>query len=333
VTLTDLGARRDHLDRLTGPYGLFEHALFDEPRRDEGYTLDDNARAVVVLIRTMHEPSLADLEPYLGFLMSASSGAGWHNRLTERGGWADDSGPDDTIGRAYWGLGELAGAGLHDDLAVGLLSGVTSFETPHLRSLAYAMLGASAALRAGVLESSMESFLFSALRRIPPPMSPRWAWPESRLTYANGRIPQAMIAAGSLIDDRSLLEGLDLLQWLIEIERGESGFSFTPVGGRGPGDPRPAFDQQPIEAWAMADACATALAADGDELWRDSARMAAGWFLGENDSGHALYDPHTGGGYDGLHADGVNKNQGAESTLAALGTLGGWALIEARACG
>ncbi|MFZ0013872.1 MAG: glycosyltransferase [Acidimicrobiia bacterium] len=333
MTVTGVSARDDHLSRLTGPHGLFEHACFDEPRRNEGYTLDDNARAVVVTIMTTREPSRADLEPYLGFLMSAPTPAGWHNRMSESGDWVDDSGPDDTCGRAFWGLGALAEARLHDDFAVELLSRVTSFETPHLRSLAYAMLGAAAALRAGVLESAMEAFLVAALRRIPSPTSPRWAWPEGRLTYANGRIPQAIIAAGALVDDTALLMGLDLLHWLIETERGKNGFSFTPVGGWEPGEPRPGFDQQPIEAWAMSDACATAFAVDCDELWRNSARMAAEWFQGENDTGIALYDPHTGGGYDGLHVDGVNQNQGAESTLAALGALAGWEGLEATACG
>jgi hypothetical protein len=229
-------------------------------------------------------------------------------------------GADDTIGRAFWGLGELAFAGFHDDFTLESLAMLPSFETPHLRSLSYAMLGAAAALRAGVLESEMESFLVHALGLIRPPMD-GWMWPEQRLAYANGRIPQAIIAAGSLVDHQALLHGLDLLHWLIEVERGENGFSFTPVGGWAPDEPRPGFDQQPIEAWAMADACTTALGADSDELWNDAIRMASGWFLGENDIGRAVYDPGTGAGYDGLHIDGVNQNRGAESTLAALGTF------------
>ena len=80
-------------------------------------------------------------------------------------------------------------------------------------------------------------------------------------------------------------------------------------------------DQQPIEAAATADACATAAAVTGDDRWDAPLFQSIAWFLGDNDSGTVMYDPHTGGGYDGLKADGPNPNQGAESTLALLSTL------------
>ena len=126
----------------------------------------------------------------------------------------------------------------------------------------------------------------------------------------------------SALDDWTLRQqGLDLLGWLLECETGEDHLSPTPAAGRGPGDVRPAFDQQPIEVSTLADACARAATIDPASIWPDGVRAAAGWFMGNNDAQQVMWDPETGGGFDGLHADGVNRNQGAESSLAVLSTL------------
>jgi hypothetical protein len=93
------------------------------------------------------------------------------------------------------------------------------------------------------------------------------------------------------------------------------------VGGAGPGDARPAFDQQPIEVAALADACARAASVDGERRWLDGINAAEAWFLGNNDGRHVMWDEETGGGYDGLTPSGANLNEGAESTLALLATL------------
>ena len=131
-----------------------------------------------------------------------------------------------------------------------------------------------------------------------------------------------MIAAGTALDDTTLCQrGLDLLAWLLAFETANGHLSPTPVAGRGPGDARPGFDQQPIEVSTLADACARAAAVDTNPIWRNGVMAAAAWFMGDNDAGEPMWDPHTGGGYDGLHADGVNSNQGAESTLAVISTL------------
>jgi hypothetical protein len=116
-------------------------------------------------------------------------------------------------------------------------------------------------------------------------------------------------------------EGLRLLEWLVETEIGEHGFSFAPVAGRFLSHQKPSFDQQPLEAWAMADACVRAAEVTGDPGWMVPAGVAVSWFLGANDQRTGLYDARSGGCCDGLTAEGVNVNQGAESTLAALGAL------------
>jgi len=143
------------------------------------------------------------------------------------------------------------------------------------------------------------------------------------LAYANAVIPEAMIAAGSLLDRPPLLrEGLDLLGWLLDHETIDGHLSVTPAGGSGPGALRPAFDQQPIEVAAIADACARAAGIDGaNPAWAGGVARSVAWFLGDNDGCHVMWDPATGGGFDGLEAGGPNRNQGTESTLALLATL------------
>jgi hypothetical protein len=149
-----------------------------------------------------------------------------------------------------------------------------------------------------------------------------WPWPEPRLRYANAVLPEAMIAAGTALDDMALCQrGLELLAWLLAFETADGHLSTTPVGGRGPEDAKPGFDQQPIEVSTLADACARAAAVDANPIWHDGVNAAAAWFMGDNDAQAPMWDPATGGGYDGLHADGVNSNQGAESTLAVISTM------------
>ncbi len=150
-----------------------------------------------------------------------------------------------------------------------------------------------------------------------------WGWPEPRLRYANGAVPEALLAAGHALGDDALVDrGISLLRVLVSIETASDGhLSLTPVGGREPGDPQPAFDQQPIEAAALAQACARACEATGDDGWLVPVRAAWDWFEGRNDIGAPLFDAATGAGYDGLTPTGRNDNRGAESTLAALATL------------
>ncbi len=146
-----------------------------------------------------------------------------------------------------------------------------------------------------------------------------WTWPEPRLSYANAVLAEALVAAGAGLDQPAVLDdGLRMLSWLLERETLDGHLSVTPVGGAGPRDHPPQFDQQPIEVAALADACARADSVTGDAIWREGVDLAVRWFAGDNDAGTPMWDPLTGGGYDGLQADGPNLNQGAESTLAWL---------------
>jgi hypothetical protein len=319
--------RLDHLRALGGQRGLFEHAEFSRPRVDHGYCLDDNGRALVIISRAhlcgVEFPAILG-DRCLSFVLHARHWDGWRHRLTAEGRWNRTS-SDDAVGRALWGLGAAAGFWPEPTgrrRAARTLLRSLDFDSNWWRPIAYAVLGLSC-LQAVEPGETLRAALDSFAARLPRPLwGQEWAWPEERLTYDNARLPEALITAGASLEDQEMLDdGLRLLQWLIEEEAGRRGFSFTPVGGRSRDQEKPGFDQQPLEAWAMADAARRAAEVTGDRGWLVAAVVAASWFLGENDLGIPLYDPVAGSCCDGLTAGGTNRNQGAESTLSALGAI------------
>jgi hypothetical protein len=319
----------DHLLRLSDHRGTYEHACLDERLPEHGYCTDDMARVLVV---TAREPDaegtvngLAGLA--VRFLNDAQSFSGaCRNRMTITGRWTDEPSTDDHWGRCIWGLGTAAA---HSDVSlVGRLATIqferaaqTRSKSP--RAMAFAAVGAAELLAVKPEHQAARKLMTDYAASLPAPnMDTAWPWPEARLAYANAVFPEATIAAGVALDDMTLRQrGLDLLGWLIEHETHDGHLSVTPVGGTGPGDARPGFDQQPIEVSTLADACARAANVDACSIWPDTVRAAAAWFQGDNDAGLLMWDPETGGGYDGLHSDAVNRNQGAESTLAVISTL------------
>ena len=319
----------DHVLRLTDDIGIFEHAEGCVPRRHLGYCLDDVARALVVAVRHPEQsPVIVDLtRRYLDFVISAQAADGrCHNRLGLDRRWEDEPGIEDCWGRALWGLGTTAACATDPDArrrAADAFDRSARWRCRHRRTMAFAALGASEILTVRPNDVSAQALLAAAARVIGRPTgNADWPWPESRLTYANAVLPEALIAAGHHLGDaRTLEDGLHLLGWLVDVETREGHLSVTPVGGWSLGEPRPGFDQQPIEAAALADACSRAWGLTGDVRWAHTVEQAVGWFLGDNDTGTSLYEPASGGGCDGLHIVGRNENQGAESTLALIATL------------
>jgi hypothetical protein len=319
----------DHLCRMTDDQGTFEHAQYGEPRREYGYCTDDMARILVVATR---EPFAAQAvrnlaRTSLRFLVDAQgAGGSYRNRLSRRRRWEDRPALEDCWGRSIWGLGTAASHsddGWLRDLATAEFERAARQRSPHPRAMAFAALGAAELLDAEPHHRGAHALLSDAADRMAPPHADvAWPWPEARLRYANAVLPEAMIAAGAALDRPMLLQhGLDLLAWLLDHETVGSHLSVTPVGGAGPGDIWPAFDQQPIEVAALADACARAATVDGDRRWLNGLVAADAWFRGDNDGQHVMWDPDTGGGFDGLTPNGPNLNQGTESTLALLSTL------------
>jgi hypothetical protein len=320
--------RFDHLRTLTDGAGLWEHARYSTPRVEHGFCTDDNGRALVVVSRqTASGEDLADLAAtYLGYLLEARTAAGsFRNRRDADGLWRDVAGSDDSQGRAWWGLGTAAHLAPTESIrraGADEFATCASFDSPHLRANAYAALGAAEMLIADPAHAPARDFLVRTSGVIADAARSTIPWPEDRLTYDNARLPDALLAAGTALGKGRLISvGLRLLEWLVAVETVGNHFSFTRTEGWSIGEPRPGFDQQPIEAWAMADACYRAWVITGDAVWRVRAIRAARWLVGSNDIGISLYDPDTGATCDGLMGDSVNENRGAESTLAGIAAL------------
>lgn len=254
------------------------------------------------------------------------------NRQGLDGARHGEPGLEDCWGRMLWALGTAAARGqdswlvrwARDRFRIGCTR-----RSPWPRAMAFAGLGAAELLRVDPGHEPARSLLRDAALAVDPDpdlaadVAHGWPWPERRLSYANAVLPDVLLAAGDCLhDDRLVARGLALLGWLLDLQTAGGHLSLTPAAGRAPGDPAgPAFDQQPIEAATLADACARAHELTGDPRWSAAVESAAAWFFGRNDSSTSLYDPQTGGCCDGLEVHGRNENQGAESTLALITTV------------
>ncbi len=327
--MAELAPRFDHLLAISDHHGTFEHACGAVPRREHGYCTDDMARVLVVVSRESGAGEAVHglARVAVRFLNEAQAYAGGcRNRMDHTGRWTDGYSFEDCWGRCLWGLGTAAA---HSDIGLIRKLSVVQFErAAHGRStwpraMAFAAVGAAELLSVEPGNVAARKLIVDYVAGLAAPGGDvGWPWPEPRLTYANAVIAEAMIAAAVATDDPLLGErGMDLLGWLIERETNGDHLSPTPAGGWSAGETRPAFDQQPIEIAALADACARAATVDPRPIWPDTVRAAAAWFQGDNDAKKPMWNPETGGGYDGLHADRVNVNQGAESTLAVLSTF------------
>ncbi|HVW22792.1 MAG TPA: glycosyltransferase family 4 protein [Opitutaceae bacterium] len=327
----------DHLYRLSDSTGIFQHASFIVPNFAEGYCTDDNARALVLALLLQQlgkaSPRLqAQAVVYTAFLNHAfdrQSGR-FRNFMGFDRRWLEATGSEDCQGQALWALGlgvAQAGGDNYPVLAAHLferaLPAVVDFTSP--RAWAFALIGIDAYLRRLSGDRRVmqvrEALAAKLRQRHADAAGPDWDWFEDGLSYANAKLPHALILSGRGMGDDALLElGLSSLRWLVRHQTSDAG-SFRPIGSNGfypRGSERAVFDQQPIEAQATVSACIEAYHATRDPSWTVEARRAFEWFLGRNDLAIALYDSATGGCRDGLHLDRASENQGAESTLAFL---------------
>lgn len=331
------GFRLDHLRRLSDSTGIFQHAKYSLANFREGYCTDDNARALllaVILEETGDDdPSVQALaSTYAAFLHHAfiPETRRFHNFLSYQRSWLDEDGSDDCLGRALLALAACVGRSNREDLrrwaaelfdlALPSVAGVTS---PRAWALALVAVHeyfrrftgdrAVNLLREALTQRLIDAFAENSAKD--------WLWFEKSLAYGNARLPHALILSGRWSNRSDALDiGLRTLHWLMRVQTAEAGH-FRPVGSNGfypRGGPRADFDQQPLEAWVSAAACVEAWYATQDDFWMSEAWRAFDWFLGRNDLGQPLYDPRSGGCFDGLHFDRVNLNQGAESTLSFL---------------
>ncbi len=330
----------DHLARMTDSTGLLQHAFISVPNFSEGYCTDDNARAFILAVlldesegETARVQTLATT--YAAFLNHAfdRKTKRFHNHLGFDRHWLDEQGSEDSHGRALWALGMGVGRSRHrsfqimaGQLLALALPAVTEFTSP--RAWAFSLIGVHEYLRRlsgdSLVNQVRETLTARLTELLDKTVQADWPWFEEELSYDNAKLAHALILSGRATGQPVVFErGLEALRWLAGVQTSENGH-LRPIGSNGfyrRGGPRADFDQQPIEAQAMVSACLEAYRATADSWWYEEAQRAFDWFIGWNDLGLELYSPTTGGCYDGLHVDRVNRNQGAESTLAFLLSL------------
>ena len=329
-----------HLSRMTDSTGIFQHAIFTVPNFSEGYSTDDNARAfilTVLLSELGEEPERVRTlaTTYAAFLHHAFDlrVKRFHNHLSFDRRWLDEQGSEDCQGRALWALGVGVGRSpyrsfqiMAGQLFALALPALTELTSP--RAWAFGLIGIHEYLRRlsgdSLVNQTRETLTSRLMELFEKTAQPDWPWFQEDLTYDNAKLPHALILTGRTTGQQAVLErGLQALRWLTELQISEKGH-FRPIGTNGfyrRGGMRANFDQQPIEAQAMVSACLEAYRATSDLWWYEQAQRAFDWFIGWNDLGLELCSPKTGGCRDGLHVDRVNRNQGAESTLAFLLSL------------
>jgi glycosyltransferase involved in cell wall biosynthesis len=336
----------NHLHQMTDDTGMLQHAIFTIPNRKEGYTTDDNARALILAVQLEQLdgdrfgraglPSAKSAGLYLSFLEHAfnPATARFKNFLTYDRHWNETEGSEDCHGRALWALGTVLSRSQDHGLrgAAGRLfelslPPVLAFSSP--RAWAYILLGIEQYLTSYPGDRDVQKVQSVLSRRLlemyQSIRKPDWKWFENVLAYGNARLPQALLVAGAACsDDRMISAGLESLDWLSTLQHCEINRHFVPVGSQGfyrQDGEKARFDQQPLEAAGAVSACLQAYKVTSNSRWRDEAWAAFNWFLGDNDLQLPLYDSATGGCRDGLHPDRANENQGAESTLSFLMAL------------
>ena len=334
--------RLDHMRHMTDDTGMIQHANFIVPNYQEGYSIDDNARALIVSTH-LAELELGDGEAFslayrylafIGYAFNRETGR-FRNFMDYQRNWLEESGSEDSHGRTLWALGTVLGRS--NTPALQSMAGwlfeqalPAILETTSPRAWAFTLIGIHEYLRrfdgdrrANQVRDELAERLLALYQHS---RSDEWRWYEASLSYCNAVLPQAMLMCGQWIPNKAMTEaGLESLSWLADLQRAdEVDGHFVPIGSNGfyeQNGERARFDQQPVEAQTMASACLEAHRSTGDESWRTEAQRAFEWFLGRNDLDLPLYDPTTGGCRDGLHPDRPNENQGAESTLAFLQTV------------
>jgi len=339
----------DHIERLTDSTGLFQHAVFSVPNYNEGYTTDDNARALIVSAQLEDLSNLSRSEAalpalprvqefahrYLAFLWHAFNPEEqrFRNFMDYDRRWLEEVGSEDSHGRAIWALGTVLARskreslqGMSGRLFEAALPAVLDFVSP--RAWTFALLGIHRYLRRFPGDRAVLTAQSTLVQRLiqlyRSNRTKDWHWFEDSATYCNPALSQALLRYGHANNDAEAIAiGLESLAWLVEIQQSEQGW-IMPIGNQGfylKGGPVSYFDQQPVEVYSLLSACLDAYRATKDLKWYQHATQAFEWFFGRNALGVSVYDKVTGGCRDGLHIDRLNENQGAESTLSFIQSL------------
>jgi len=325
-----------HLKRLTDGTGLIQHAKYIVPERHTGYCLDDNSRALMLcagafsLLRDEEAKKL--ISTYFSFTHFTQNPDGsFRNFMDYQRRFLDETGSDDSFGRALWALGYIIWRPPRDAYR-SLAFECFQKALPHVRGLnlrgkSLAILGLAAYLRCYQGDESVTALLRECadnlLAMYKQVATADWRWFEDIICYDNGIMPMALFQTYALLrEDNYLQAARETLEFLEKNLIHDGRLSI--IGSNGwykKGGPRAQYDQQPIDATAMVLAFQSAYWVTQDKEYLKKMRLAFGWFLGENDMGMSLYDHETKGCSDGLLREGVSLNQGGESTVSFLMAL------------
>ena len=323
----------DYLKTLTDDTGVFQHAKYCIPKRNEGYTTDDNARALIVCARyhrLKNDPRMEALaNVYLAFLNHMQKPDGnFHNYLSYERSFLDVDGSEDCMGRALWGCGCTINSTLPKYMKM-VAKDIFDRELPwvwkstSLRFYALTILGLSQYYRAqqdNDLKVNVEKLADSFIQHYQDEVKDDWCWFEPHLTYDNARLPQALFVAYTIVGKQKYLDvAKESMDFLLKTQMVND--AFVPIGNDGwykRGEKRAFYDQQPLEAAAMVEAAVDAFYATKDKGYVQVANTTFEWFLGRNSRKVLVYNPETGGCFDGIAPEEVNMNQGAESSISYL---------------
>ncbi len=322
------------LKAITDDTGIFQHSKFGTPRRLEGYTTDDNARALMAVAKYSQirgEPkSYRLIDVYLSFLLHMQRADGkMHNFLSYDRNFLDNEGSEDCAGRTLWACGYVIKSELPAEkrlLAREIFDRcfrwACFFKSPRAKALA--ILGITNYYRACSkdlnLIKDLKAFSNGLVECYKNIQSDDWHWFEPYLTYVNGSLPQALFEAYRETRQIEYLRvAEESLKFLLEVQILDD--KFVPIGNKGwylRGKVRPIYDQQSVEAASMTEALMAAFGATGKLYYKKMAGIIFNWFLGKNTKSVFVYDSKTGSCYDGITEDGLNLNKGAEANVCYL---------------
>ena len=323
-----------HIKRLTDDTGIIQHAKFGIPNLKEGYCLDDNARALLMVLMTYKqkkdETALELMPIYLSYIHYMQNKDGtFKNFLSFNRNFLDEVGSEDSFGRTIWALGYLIGNAPNDAYyqtgKLVFFDAVPNFEKlKSIRSIANTIIGICYYLKTNTTDEKMLGLLKSLTSKLIHHYninhSKDWKWFESLLAYDNGILPLALLHSAQIIQDSKVKEvGMETMEFLSQhtLKNGTLSVIGNKHWYKKDGE-RSFFAQQPIDAMAMVLMFYQAFLLTGQKEYLNKLFASFMWFLGENDLRMSLYDFDTKGCCDGFENYGINRNQGAESSLAYL---------------